>query len=232
MTPVPAPLARVAGAVPGVALAAGLLATALVRRDKPLHPIGIVGDGVLRVTTSATSGVPLLDTPAEVPVLVRWSRAMGRDPDRSDIEGLALRFGDENGPADVLFASTGSNAVARHLLVLRAPGEHATVTTLLPVATGPGSLLMRLEPLRETAGDEPPAAYELSWSRVGRPWQTAGVLEVSWREGDDDVRFDPVLHQLPGTRQYAIVAALREPAYRAGRTVRARAEAGVGDLAG
>ena len=59
MTPVPAPLARVAGAVPGVALAAGLLATALVRRDKPLHPIGIVGDGVLRVTTSATSGGPI-----------------------------------------------------------------------------------------------------------------------------------------------------------------------------
>ncbi len=226
MISVPAPLARVGGAIPGAVLAAGLFVTAHVRRDKPLHPVGVVGDGILRVRPVDPSGVPLLDTPADVPLLVRWSRAMGRDPDERDVEGVALRFRETAQPADVLLASTGSNVVTRHLLALRAPGEHATVTTLLPVATEGGSLLLRLEPRRAGAEGEPPAEYALSWSRVGGGWREVGALEVMWRGVDVDVRFDPVLNALPGTRQYPLVAALREPAYRAGRTVEAQADGG------
>jgi hypothetical protein len=33
------------------------------------------------------------------------------------------------------------------------------------------------------------------------------------------VRHDPVLNLLPGTRQYGFVARLREPSYRAARSV-------------
>lgn len=221
MTPLLDGAARTVGAVPGALLAGGLLLTAHLRHDKPLHPLGVVGDGTLTVPGGGTCGVPLLDTAGTHPVLARWSRAVGHDGSSRDVEGLAVRVLDLGAPADVLLASTGDGVLTRHLLALRAPGEHATVTTLLPVATERGSLLLRLEPTgAAVVHGRPPAAYALSWARVGGAWHACGSLEVAWRDEDEDVRFDPVLNLLPGTRQYPLVAALREPSYRGARTVR------------
>ncbi|MCD6639765.1 MAG: hypothetical protein LT071_07620 [Nocardioides sp.] len=220
---------RVLGALPGAALATAAAATAALRRTKPLHPVGRLGDGSLVVEPRHPSGVDALDTPGVHTTIVRWSRAIGLDTDKPDIEGMALRLVVDGEVADLLFATTGGSRVGRHLLVPRAPGCRATFTTLLPVSTREGSLLLRLEPL-DAASADPSTSWALAWSRVGGPWHPAGSLEVAWRDTDEDVRFDPVAHQLPGTRQYAVVTALREPSYAVARLVRARPRVpGAGD---
>ena len=215
------PLAQLLGAVPGAALATAAAVAAALRRTKPLHPLGRIGDGTLVVQPTAASGAEVLDEPAEHRVLVRWSRAIGLEADRPDIEGMAIRFTIGGEAADLLFATTGDGKIGRHLLVVRSPGASATFTTLLPVATATGSLLLRLQPLGAWTV-EPPTMWSLSWSRVGGEWHPLGTLTIRWRPGDEDVRFDPVAHTLPGTRQYAVVTTLREPAYVAARLVRAR----------
>lgn len=212
---------HVLGAVPGAALATAAAAAAVLRRTKPLHPIGRVGDGVLRIEPSSPSGVPLLDRAGEHDVLVRWSRAIGLGADRPDIEGLALRLTVDGEAVDLLLATTGGSRVGRHLLVVRTPGAPATFSTLLPVATESGTLLLRLQPL-DAGTCDPPTRWALAWSRVAGEWHPAGSLTVTWRTTDEVIRFDPVAHQLPGTRQYGLVTAMREPAYAAARLVRAR----------
>jgi hypothetical protein len=214
-------LGHVLGAVPGAALATAAAVAAGLRRTKPLHPVGRIGDGVLRLEPSSASGVPLLDRAGEHDVMVRWSRAIGLDTDKPDIEGLALRLTVDGDPADLLLATTGGGKVGRHLLVVRTPGAPATFSTLLPVATSSGSLLLRLQPL-DAGTCDPPTRWALAWSRVGGEWHPTGSLTVAWRSSDESVRFDPVAHELPGTRQYGVVTAMREPAYAAARLVRAR----------
>lgn len=219
------PISTVAAAMPGAALAGVMLVAAHLRGDKPLHPVGVVGDGALKVEPTAVSGVPVLDEAGSHPLLVRWSRAIGRASGASDVEGFALRLMDREPPADILFASTGSGMLTRYLLALRDDGEYATLTTLLPVMTDGGPLLLRLEPTAApTSAGEPPAAYTLSWSRLAGAWHDTGSLEIAWRDEDAPVRFDPVANLLPGTRQFGAVAVLREPSYRAGRTVAPRAD--------
>ena len=209
------------GAIPGAALATVAAAVAALRRTKPLHPVGRVGHGSLVLEPTAASGVEVLDEAAVHAVLVRWSRAIGLDADKPDIEGMAVRFTIEGAEADLLFATTGGSKVGRHLLVVRSPGESAIFTTLLPVSTVSGSLLLRIHPLDAWTAD-PPMSWELAWSRVGGEWHPTGSLTVSWRAGDEAVRFDPVEHLFPGTRQYGVVRVMREPAYAAARLVKAR----------
>lgn len=90
------------------------------------------------------SGVVLLDDPGPHPCLVRWSRATGLR-DGPDIEGLAVRL---QGPTagDVLVASTGTGVLTRHVLVVRGRRDHGPLTTLLPLSTPTGPLLLRFDP--------------------------------------------------------------------------------------
>ena len=209
----------------GMALGTVFGATALLRRSKPLHPEGAVAGAVLTVTpVGARFGVPLLDTPDVHDCLVRASYAVGTGPDLPDIEGFAIRVRSsagepgeddrEDAGEEILFASTGAGAVTRHLLLVRAPGTHATQTTLLPVRAGGRPLVLRLEPV--DGGTQPwPTAYELFWAQGRGPWHRWARLDVAWGEPADALeRFDPVAHPLRGTTQYAVVARLREPAYR------------------
>jgi hypothetical protein len=224
-------IGRAIGATPGVVLGGASLVTAMLRGSKPLHPIGVAGEGVLIAggqspadapsSAAPLSGVPILDEPGEHPVFVRWSRALGRDAGESDIEGLAMRLGDQGRFSDLLFASTGSGVLGRHVLALRGAGEFGTLTTLLPVETDEGSLILALEPAAPAGGPQsPPTAYRLLWSHVGGDWHEVGELRIAWRREDTATRFDPILHQLAGTRQYGVVVALREPAYWAARRQR------------
>jgi hypothetical protein len=209
----------VAGAVPGALLGAVFGAAAAVRRTKPLHPRGRVGSGVLEVTSPRPDlGVPLLAATGEHRCTVRWSRSVGLPSPLPDVEGFAVRFA---GPAaDVLFSGTGTGRIGRFLLVPRLAGRHGPQGTLLPVATDAGSLLLLVTPLDDA---EPPTRWELAVAQGGSDWTAVGTFRVEW--GDDrPLRFDPVEHQLPGTSQYPLVAALREPAYAAARLgARARA---------
>ena len=127
---------------PSSALGCGAVfgAAALVRRTKPLHPAGSVGEGTLEITAPQRElGVPLLADRGTHRCTVRWSRAMGLPDSLPDFEGLALRFeGGDGEPADLLFASTGTGAVSRFLLAPRSPGSHGPQTTLLPVQRAEG----------------------------------------------------------------------------------------------
>ena len=224
----PSPLSAVAGVAFGVAgtglgLVLGLVAVA--RRGKPLHPVGIVAPAVLSVSPgSVRSGSPLLDDAGEHSCLVRASYAMGTGPEHADIEGFALRVHPERAGvavSDILFASTGTGAVGRHVLTLRRAGAHDVQTTLFPLHADGRALLLRLEPLDPglpTVAHPLPVVLGARARKAGTSSQSS-----SWpgTVGDDaPERFDPVAHPLPGTAQYPVLAWLREPAYRLARLAR------------
>lgn len=209
----PSRLGAAAGAASGAVLGAVFGAAAMVRRTKPLHPQGRVGAGTLEITSPQPDlGVPLLAAHGTHQCTVRWSRAMGLPSPLPDFEGLAVRFQDPT--ADLLFASTGTGAFSRFLLVPRPAGSHGAQTTLLPVCSAHGkSLVFRVTPAAGTAPEgEPPRRFDLAVATSGSVWRAAAVLEVEWGP-DRPMRFDPVENLLPGTEQYPLVRRLREPAY-------------------
>lgn len=214
----------VSTAVGGV-LGGAFAVTALLRRSKPLHPVGSVAAAVLTVEPPAeASGSELLDEAGEHDCLVRASWAVGTGPERPDIEGFALRVhhGPAGGqPVDLLFASTGHGRTSRFVLTLRRPREHGVQTTLLPVRAGRHGLLLRLDPLPEEGQGPWPPAYLMSWAHGRGPWRRFGRLDVAWHGAvDAPERFDPIAHPLPGTTPYAVVAGLREPSYLLSRLSR------------
>lgn len=221
-------LAEVVGRSGGALLAAGFALTARVRGTRALHPVGVCGEGLLTVVPGPTSGVVVLDDPGPYACVVRWSRAMGRQRGR-DIEGLALRI---EGQGDVLFASTRTGVLGRHLLVPRRPGRHGPLSTLLPLQTGRGSLLLALDPVPRSGSTssaglragvvEPPTAYRLLVSAPGRPWHPRGRLEIAWSGQDTPRRHDPVGHPPVGTWFHPFWARLRDPSYGASQQVGAR----------
>lgn len=207
-------LGRVGGSL--LAAAFGLLAQA--RGNRALHPVGTCGSGTLRVTQGSRSGVVLLDTPGPHGCQVRWSRATGRRRGR-DVEGLAVRV---TGPAagDVLLASTGTGVITRHVLTVRTPDQHGPLSTLLPLSTSRGNLLLRLDPV--TAGacpQSPPTAYRLLIAAPGHPWHERGTLQVDWSTQDCTRRHDPVGKPPAGTWTAPLWARLRDPSYAASQDV-------------
>lgn len=210
-------LTAAALAAPGAALAAASLGTALVRGGRPLHSQGLVGEGALVLDPAPSlPHLPLFAGPREVPVLARFSHALGRPFDESDVQGLAVRLLEDE-PADVLFASTGDGIVDRFVFATRAPGRYGPVTTVLPVQTDDGPLLLRATPYSAGLVGRPPRQWDVS-AAIGRgSWQGVGRLRVDWTDHDTDERFDPILHPLAGASAYAWVRAVRQPAYWAGR---------------
>lgn len=206
-------------------LAAVFGATARVRGTRALHPVGVCGSGSLALVPGPPSGVPLLDSAGPHPCQVRWSRAVGLRRGW-DIEGMALRIGGA-AAGDLLLASTGRGVVGRHALVVRAHGVHGTVSTLLPLRTARGDLLVRLDPEprggrgARTGGESPPTAYRLFVAAPGRPWHERGRLTVDWDDLDCARRHDPVGHPPVGTWVAAGWAALRDPSYAASQRVEA-----------
>lgn len=210
-------LAQAGGALPGAVIAASLGAAALLRRDKPVHPTGRVGQGWLEVTSpQEQTGVPVLAESGRHACTVRYSRTLGLPAPLPDVEGLAIRFDEHQ--ADVLLAATGVGPVGRFVFRARRPDRHGPMTTHLPVATQGGSLLLRVEPLDQS---DPPEEWALSVAGATQSWRPVGTLRVAW--GDDrSLRFDPVENLLPGTWQYPVVTTLREPAYRLARRLAKR----------
>jgi len=209
----------VSGAVLGLVFGA----TAGLRRSKPLHPVGVVANGILDVEPEGpASGVPLLDEAGRHECRVRASYAVGTGPEHPDIEGFALRvlLPSRGVAADVLFASTGDGPLTRFGLTVRPRRRHAVQTTLIPIRVDGRPLVLRLEPLDRTT--QPwPSTYSLSWAHGTGTWRRWGALAVDW-VGDADVpeRFDPIRNPIPGTSQYLAVRLLREPSYRLSRVAR------------
>lgn len=201
------------GAVPGAVLGAAFGVVAVVRRTKPLHPSGRVGTAWLSVTDPVPElGVPLFAETVRHRCTVRWSRSLGLPGPLPDLEGFAIRVGDP--AADLLFAGTGGGRLSRYVFAPRTPGRHGPQTTILPVPSVAGALLFGLTPAMGSGA--PPARYELAVSVGGGRWRAVAGLECEWGS-DRPIRFDPVEHELPGTGQYPLVRALREPAYAMAR---------------
>lgn len=210
----------------GGALAALFRAVGELRRDRALHPRGVSAAALVRTTGRAASGLTWLDEEGATEVTVRFSRATGLPRPLPDIHGVAVRVpGSALGrvaPADLLFAGTGDSRLGRFLLVPRLRPDVGPLTTLLPYRSARGPLLLRLVPTGGSRDDDPvPAGYALSYAVGTGPWREVGDLRVGalLPEPVDRVRHDPVLNLLPGTRQYGFVARLREPSYRAARSV-------------
>lgn len=214
--------ARAGGLVVGQLLRAAFGAVAVARGTKPLHPRGVLRRGTLLISPGpgAPTGVPLLDTPATHDCLVRPSRSVGLPRPLPDIEGLALRLPGPDGRGDLLFASTGTGAVTRHLLLLRRSHAHGPLTTLLPLRSPTGPLLVGLFP-RPPQGGAEPDEYDLRVARPGRDWRGVGLLrigDVADEVDDPPVRFDPVEFPVPGLEHYPGVAEIRSLAYRGARS--------------
>ena len=223
--PVPRAMVYAAAVAVGRVLGAVFGAVAVVRRDRPLHPRGATYAARVTMHGGVASGVPWLDTAGTTPLQIRFSRATGLPWPWPDVHGAAVHL-----PADVvaqpegadlLFASTGDSAVGRFILSARRTARGGPLTTLLPLRTPAGPTLFRLMPmdLEATAHAPVGARYQLSYAVGRRPWTVAGEIVIGAEEDPhvDRRRHGPVLHTLPGTDQYPVVSALREPSYRAAR---------------
>lgn len=207
----------------GQVLAGAFGLAARLRGTRALHPVGFCGTGRVTVEPGPRSGVVLLDEPGPHECLVRWSRATGLG-DGPDVEGFAVRL-TGRAAGDVLLASTGTGVVTRHVLMVRGRRSYGPLTTLLPVETARGRLLLRVDPVaRADAGGEPPTAYRLLVAAPGHPWHERGRLEITWSGSDCTRRHDPVGHAPTGTWTSPLWTALRHPSYAASQRVRADPE--------
>jgi len=215
-----------AGAAAGQAVGVLFGVAARVRGDRPLHPRGTTYAARVTVTGGGGTGVPWLDEPATHDATFRASRSAGLPPWLPDVHGVALRLrhGTRH-PVDLLFASAGASTVGRFILHPGFRMANALLTTLWPVRSPAGPLLLGLEADPATPrGDTAPQRFVLSWASGRGAWHEAGhVTLVRQLPPDVDAeRYDAVVHQLPGTDQYGVVSRFREPAYRAARAVRPR----------
>jgi hypothetical protein len=198
----------------GVVLAGALGAVAGITRRKPLHAVGTSWEAELRIDAPMPDlGVGLFEDRGAHPCTVRVSRALGTPAGWWDIGGLALRIpeaGPQAGPADLLFATTGTGKATRHLL---RPVRYATersLTTLLPTVAAGRSLVLLVRP---TSRDADPRHYELAVGADGGAWRTVGLIDLLHRRTPADDRFDPIVNELAGTAPPSWVVAIREPAY-------------------
>lgn len=182
---------------------------------KPLHPTGELYAGRLDrrgAGAGPLTGVAWIDHPGSDQVEARVSRAVGLPAPLPDIHGLAIRISGDGGPADLLFAGTGTRWITRFLLV-PSRDSRRPMTTLLPYRTATGPVLLRVD---NTGAD----TYELSWARHRGPWHGFATLRLLEPHGDPQVSFDPVVNQLPCLDQYPAILRLREPAYARARRTR------------
>jgi hypothetical protein len=205
-------LAATAG---GMVLAAGLAGAAAVLRRRPLHAKGRTYEAIVHIEhAEPVLGVPLLAAPGVHPCTARISRALSTPTGWPDVGGLAIRLpqeGRDGGAADLLFATTGTGRLMRHVLRPTRHAADAPMTTLLPTEAGGHHLLFELVP---RADADPPTVFDLSVAVDRGRWRAVGRLELGQEVDDGAIRFDPVVAGLRGTRPPAWVTRLREPAYR------------------
>ncbi len=209
---------------------AGALGLVAALTGKPLHAKGHTHRGILTVDAPLEhSALPLLAERGLHPCIIRLSRAMSTPEGWWDIGGLALRIdgaGPARGPADLLFASTGTGRLGRHLLRPTRQPLQEPMSTLLPVRAGSSSMLMLVRPYGDTtgggsqerSGGHPhPMQFQLSVGLDDGGWRPVGLIGIGRELEDASPRFDPLVRRLDGTVPPTWVTALREPAYRTAR---------------
>jgi hypothetical protein len=224
-------LARAAGRVAGVALAA----LARLRSGKPMHPRGAVFSAVLeRYGTGAGDswGVPWLDTPATEAAVVRLSRGAGLPGPLPDLLGIAVRLPSASGPVDLLLSTTGRGALGR---LLPAPRRDtaAFYSSIMGYRTDAGTLRIGALPEDDGVPSEPvpladtvargEVSFTLAAARGRDPWVPFARLTLYAAADplDPGIRFDAVLNPPPGLVPDGPMARFRAPAYARARAAAA-----------
>lgn len=216
----------------GSAIAAGFRAIKTVRPVRPNHPKGVRLTGTLvRDEGTRSSGIDWVDAPGSNTVVARLSRSIGFADNLPDILGLAVRFTDGDSESDILLASTGPTGLGRFILRLRRNAASAVFSSMMPYKSSKGPVLLAArtiegpQMLPATPKHFPESLKNRTWvlelhhaTPLG-PWNRFGTLTltVDSQARDTGLRFDPVLHPLPGAGTYAWTHRLREPSYRAAR---------------
>lgn len=204
----------------GAGLAAAVGGVALLRGRRPLHPRGVLLDGVLVAADDRAASV----LPASrIDVLVRLSVSVGLPRGLPDVVGMAVRWIDDGAPQDVLFASTGRSRLTRYMLAPRRRVTAGWLTTLMPLRAPWGPVLLALRPSSASPGRS--ATFEVLQAPPLGPWVPFGTLELHGprtpeqsRDGDDPgVRFDPTVHAPRRLGTYPWEDVLRAPAYAVAR---------------
>lgn len=183
-----------------------------------MHPEGVTLRGRLQLHDD-----PLGEAPGvgyDGPALVRVSRSAGLPPALPDVHGVSVRWEAADGsPRDLLLAGTGTGRLGRFALAPRRRPWAGAFGTMMPFRTVRGPVVLAAVPTRHATGDTRSADLHVDLvllaARPAGPWRPCGRLVADRRDDTVDPRFDPVLHAPFGT--YAWAAALRRPAYAAGR---------------
>ena len=196
---------------------------AKLRSARVFHPEGatFVGTVVLNDPDSPTADA--LGGPW--PVHVRASKGLGTPGEWPDVHGLAVRIVHEEGPIDLLFATAG-RLVPWVLTPSNGWCDHP-YTTFLPYGVGDRHVVLRLDPDKSDVardGDvasileavaSAPVTFTVRESH-GLSWRSIGTLRLE-SISDEEIAFDPVLHQHPRVRHSRLLAPLRHFAYAGSR---------------
>ncbi len=205
-----------------------------------MHPTGVLCSGTLHVAgRDAAWGVPWLDRHASYPAIVRWSHALGTPRRLPDALGLAVRVEDAGGPdrpLDLLFTSSGTGRLGRHVPLLRPDALTGAYSTLLTYRTGSASgcsppSRCSIRPTRHGrrcgrnspavpsgSGCAPPRAASPGSRSRPSPWKRSIPLPR-----ETTVSYDPVAHSLPGLCPAGRLNRLRDAAYAGSRRGRGAA---------
>ncbi|MBA9003940.1 hypothetical protein [Thermomonospora cellulosilytica] len=182
---------------------------ARLRHDRALHPRGRNYRATLHLTGTVNAPIEKGDHD----VVVRISKSTSTPGGLPDVLGVAFRVHAAAGPVDLLFATTGTGPVARHLLRVR---RSFTVpyTTLLPYDVGGRVRVLGLLPAPgrripcdldalDAAISAGPLAFSLVTAALSGSWEPWGTLRVHTPlpgGSSDTEAFDPQLNCLPGLR--------------------------------
>ncbi|MER7489177.1 phosphodiesterase [Streptomyces sp. NPDC126497] len=208
------------------------------RAAPALHPHGVLCSGTLDVPGSSGEpwGVPWLDRPGSYAVTVRWSRALGLPRRLPDALGLALRVTDAGGPGsalDLLFTSSGSGRLGRHLPLPRPDALTGPYSTLLSYRMGGRERVLAAFPVPAPGGPSKaarpalwqelarrPLRFDLRAAAPGEPWCPFASLTLERAHAAapaTTVSYDPYAHSLPDLRPTRRLSGLRAAAYAGSR---------------
>lgn len=207
---------------------------ARARRARAFHPRGVVLEAVWRPAGQAAEVFgPAPLSAGEHRAVVRVSHGIGLPPAAPDLVGVAVKVLDAHGSGrdqDLLFTSSGSGYVGRHLLrpTRRVDG---TFSTLLPYAT-PGGGRHALVAVAAGAGAAEsylevvegvvPPTFDIRIAHPrGRLLGTVHPDAAPPRSDDQRLAFDP-WHTGPALRPTGWINRLRRPTYGASRAGRPR----------